>query len=43
MLVTTYHLVDRAVEGVVLSEDEEDDEGHIHMVGVSFLHMIQDI
>lgn len=32
-----------AVEGVVLREDEEDDEGHVHMMRVSLLDMIQDL
>lgn len=41
--VSTYHLMDGAVEGVVLGEDEEDDEGHVHVVGVSFLHMVEDL
>ncbi len=32
-----------AVEGVVLRENEEDDEGHVHMMRVSLLDMIQDL
>lgn len=32
-----------AIEGVVLCEDEEDDEGHVHMMRVSLLYMIQDL
>lgn len=39
----TNHFVYGAVECVVLGEDEEDDEGHVNMVGVSLLHMIQDL
>lgn len=42
-VVNTYHFVDRAVEWVLLSKDEEDDEGHVHVVGVSVLHMVEDL
>lgn len=39
----TNHFVYGAVERVVLGEDEEDDEGHVNMVGVSVLDMIEDL
>lgn len=43
MCVRTNHFVYGAVERVVLGEDEEDDEGHVNMVGVSVLDMIEDL
>lgn len=39
----THHLVDGAIEGVVLSEDEQNDEGHVDVMRVSVLHMVQDL
>lgn len=38
----THHLVDGAIEGVVLSEDEQNDEGHVDVMRVSVLHVVQD-
>lgn len=39
----THHLVDGAIEGVVLGEDEQDDEGHVDVMRVSVLHVVQDL
>ena len=41
--VSTHHLVDGAVEGVVLCEDEEDNEGHVDMMRISVLHVVKDL
>lgn len=35
--------MDGAIEGVVLSEDEQNDEGHVDVMGVSVLHVVQDL
>lgn len=39
----THHLVDGAVERIVLRQDEQDDEGHVDVVGVPVLHVVQDL
>lgn len=39
----THHLVDGAIEGIVLSEDEQNNEGHVDMVRISVLHMVKDL
>lgn len=39
----THHLVDGAVEGVVLREDEKDDEGHVDVMRISVLHVVKDL
>lgn len=39
----THHLVDGTIEGVVLGEDEQDDEGHVDVMRVSVLHVVQDL
>lgn len=40
---STHHLMDGAIEGVVLCKNEKNDEGHVDVVGISVLHMIQDL
>lgn len=41
--VSTHHLVDGAIEGVVLSQNEEDDERHVDVVGIPVLHVVEDL
>lgn len=41
--VSTHHLVDGAIEGIILCEDEQNNEGHIDMMRISVLHMVKDL
>lgn len=43
VLVSTHHLVDGAIEGIVLGEDEQNNKGHVHMMRVSVLHVVKDL
>lgn len=37
---STYHLMDGAIEGIILSKNEENNEGHVDMMRISFLNMV---
>lgn len=41
--VSTHHLMDGAIEGIIFCKDEENDEGHVDMMRISFLHMVKDL
>ena len=40
--MSTYHLMDGAIEGIILSKNEENNEGHVDMMRISFLNMVKD-
>lgn len=42
-MVSTHHLMDGAIEGIVLCEDEQNNEGHVDMMRVSVLHVVKDL
>lgn len=35
--------MDGAIEGVVFSKDEQNNEGHVDMVRISVLHVVKDL
>lgn len=35
--------MDGTIEGIILRKDEENDEGHVDMMGISFLDMVKDL
>lgn len=35
--------MDGTIEGIILRKDEENDEGHIDMMRVSFLNVVKDL
>lgn len=39
----THHLMDGTVEGIILRKDEENDEGHVDMMRISFLDVVKDL
>lgn len=41
--LSTHHLVDGAIEGIVLCKDEQNNEGHVDMMRISVLHMVKDL
>lgn len=41
--VSTHHLVDGTIESIILCENEQNNEGHVDVVGVSVLHMVKDL
>lgn len=40
---STYHLMDGAVESIVLCQDEENDKGHVDVMRISFLYVVKDL
>lgn len=42
-IVSTHHLVDGAIEGVILCENEQNNERHVDVMGISVLHMVKDL
>lgn len=41
--LSTHHLVDGAIEGIILGKDEQYNEGHVDMVRISVLHVVKDL
>lgn len=35
--------MDGTIKGIVLSKDEENDEGHVDMMRISFLNVVKDL
>lgn len=42
-IVSTHHLVDGAIEGVILCENEQNNERHVDVMGISVLHVVKDL
>lgn len=40
---STHHLVDGAIEGVVLRENEQNNEGHVDVMRISIFHVVKDL
>ena len=40
---TTYNLVDGLVEYFILRQDQQDNKGHVDVMGVSLLSRVQDL
>lgn len=38
-----YHFMDGAIESIIFREDEENDEGHIDVMGVPLLDVVEDL
>lgn len=41
--MSTHHLVDGAIEGIILCKDEQNNEGHVDMMRISVLHVVKDL
>lgn len=41
--MSTHHLMDGAIEGIILCKDEENNEGHVDMMRISVLHVVKDL
>ncbi len=39
--MSTYHLMDGAIEGIVLCKDEQNNEGHVDMMRISVLYVVK--
>lgn len=42
-IVSTHHLVDGAIEGIILCENEQNNERHVDVMRISVLHMVKDL
>lgn len=40
---STHHLVDGAIESIILCENEQDNEGHVDVMRIPVLHMVKDL
>lgn len=41
--MSTHHFMDGAIEGIILREDEQNNEGHVDMMRISVLHVVKDL
>lgn len=41
--LSTHHLVDGAIKGIILGKDEQYNEGHVDMMRISVLHVVKDL
>lgn len=41
--VPTYHLMDGAIEGIILCKNEENNKGHVDMMRISLFYMVKDL
>lgn len=43
LTMSTHHLMDGAIEGIVLCKNEKNNEGHVDMMRISFLYVVKDL